>query len=201
MGVTVYRPRQIHAQYCPLRSHRSINVSICFLLQVTAVSLYVTGSGWALPRTCFGVHVHNTVRLEQPSITIFLNKLFISDIRQKNTGSGWALQCTCHGIYTHNTVPSRTTPTILIFPSVLCIRFQRATQPLLRGVQTREASVCKNLPLMHAGGCVALPVSTHCVYVYIPCVLIRLFCRHRGSVVTPINARSLTGVHQVLVMC
>ena len=145
MGVTVYLPRQIHAQYCPLRSHRSINVSICFLLQVTAVSFNVTGTGWALQCLCFGIYTRNTVPAS--TITIFLNKLLVPGTKQKVTGSGWALQCTCHDIYTHNTVPSRATPTILIFPPVLCIRFQRATQLLLRGVQTRKASVCKTCPL------------------------------------------------------
>ena len=50
---------------------------------------------------------------------------------------------------------------------VLYFGFQHAAKPLLRGVQTREASVCSVNP--DTRQCrVALPVSAHCVYMYIP---------------------------------
>ena len=48
-----------------------------------------------------------------------------------------------------------------------------------------------------ANGCVALtPFQPLCIYVY-HCVLIRLFCRYSGSVITPIVARSLTCIYHV----
>ena len=92
-----------------------------------------------------------------------ISKLFISAIIVFSD-SGWALQCTCYGIYTHNTVPSRATSPP--FSPVLYSRFQHATQPLLRGIQTRETGVCRVSPT-HSNGCVTLtpfqPTACICI--------------------------------------
>ncbi len=58
---------------------------------------------------------------------------------------------------------------VLIIPPVLCTRFQRAAQPLLRGVQTREASVCKTRPYTRQWLCGMGRVSSLRVCVYTLC--------------------------------
>ncbi len=103
----------------------------------------------------------------EPPITMFPNKLFISVIK-------WEIQALVRRYSVHATASLRVilslpepTPLILI-PPVLCIRFQHATQPLLHGVQTREASVCKTRPYTRQWLCGTARVSSLRVCMYSP---------------------------------
>ena len=77
--------------------------------------------------------------LSQPES--YLSKLFISAIiRMSQALVG---RYSAHAPASTRTILSLPEPPLYRFPLVLYSRFQRATQPLLRGIQTRETGVCR----------------------------------------------------------
>ncbi len=98
-------------------------------------------------------------------MTMFSDKLFISFIRWKIQALVGCYSAHATASIPRDTVPPRASPFILI-PPVLCIRFQHAAQPLLRGVQTRGASVCETRPYTRPWLCGIARVSSLRVCMY-----------------------------------
>ncbi len=178
-GVTVHMFRHIHAQYCPVR-----------WLETKSPSLM----SYKMPK----------VQKQLPIIMVLLayvvyckiSTSFVSAISEYFRfwlGVTVFILRHLHAQYCPGQNHSHHYTNI---PPVLYSRFQQVCcRVCMASRHARQASA--GLALAPANGCVALtPFQPLYICVY-PCVLIQLFCRHCGSVITPIAARSLPCIHHV----
>ncbi len=133
---------------------------------ISAVNSYVTGSGWALQCTCYGIYTHNTV-LARVLCGLIIMSAFISVIKRKIRAL--VGRYSAHATASIRAILSLPEPTPYTNPPCSLYRISAryaATalwRPDMRGERLQDFPLHMPVAVWHG------PVPAHCVYMYPLC--------------------------------